>query len=74
MKKKIWTAIVISLLFPYITTLAIGKAAITGNEMGRESVSGRRIFLDRENGGYMDLEDYPEWLPDRYRLTLRRKL
>lgn len=58
MKKKIWTAIVISLLFPYIATLAIGKAAITGNEMGRESVSGRRIFLDRENGGYMDLEDY----------------
>ncbi len=58
MKKKIWTAIVISLLFPYITTLAIGKTAITGNEMGRESASGRRIFLDRDKGGYMDLEDY----------------
>lgn len=58
MKKKIWTALLIGLLFPYITTLAVGGTAVNGNTNREESMSGRRIFLDREQGGYMDLEEY----------------
>lgn len=58
MKKKIWTAIVAGILFPYIVTLAIGEPAITGHEIREKTNSGRRILLDREQGGYVDLEDY----------------
>ena len=58
MKKKIWTAILAGLLFPYIVTLAIGETAITGHEIGEKNNSGRKILLDREQGGYVDLEDY----------------
>ena len=58
MKKKIWTALLIGLLFPYITTLAVGGTAVNGNTNREESMSGRRIFLDREQGGYRDLEEY----------------
>lgn len=58
MKKKIWTAILAGLLFPYIVTLAIGEPAITGHEIREKTNSGRKILLDIEQGGYVDLEDY----------------
>mgnify|MGYP001077261501 CR=1 FL=1 len=57
MKKKIGTAILISFLFPYIITLTVSgtAAAEQSKEAGQ---SGRKIYLDREEGGYVDLEDY----------------
>lgn len=57
MKKKIGTAILISFLFPYIITLTVSgtAAAEQSKEAGQ---SGQKIYLDREEGGYVDLEDY----------------
>ena len=57
MKKKIGTAILNSFLFPYIITLTVSgtAAAEQSKEAGQ---SGRKIYLDREEGGYVDLEDY----------------
>ncbi len=47
----------ISFLFPYIITLTVSgtAAAEQSKEAGQ---SGRKIYLDREEGGYVDLEDY----------------
>ncbi len=57
MKKKIGTAILISFLFPYIITLAVSGTAAAGQHR-EPGQSGRRIYLDRGEGGYVDLEDY----------------
>lgn len=57
MKKKIGTAILLSFLFPYIITLTVSGTAAA--EQSREpGQSGRKIYLDRGEGGYVDLEDY----------------
>ena len=57
MKKKIGTAILISFLFPYIITLTVSGTA-AAEQSKEEGQSGRKIYLDREEGGYVDLEDY----------------
>lgn len=57
MGRKIWTALALGVLTPYVCTLAFsGIAAGEGRENGEGE--GRRILLDREASSYVDLEDY----------------
>ncbi len=56
--KKLWTALIISILIPYGAALVFSGTA-AAEEYAEYSEEGEpRILLDGENGGYVTLEDY----------------
>lgn len=55
--RRIGTGCLLALLIPYIITLVF-TGTIRGEAKQPELVSGKRIVLDREQSGYMDVEEY----------------
>lgn len=55
--RRIWTGCVLALLIPYVVTLA-WSGTIRGNTKQVELISGKKIILDQQNNGYMDVEEY----------------
>lgn len=55
--RKIFLVAVTALFFPFVITLAF-RGTITGTDRKGEMYSGRKILLDRHQGGYVDAEEY----------------
>ena len=59
--RRLWLFGVVAVLFPYVVTLAL-SGAVRGTGGGYSGqgqlTSGRRIRLDRQGKGYVDVEEY----------------
>ncbi|MCI9502942.1 MAG: SpoIID/LytB domain-containing protein [Hungatella sp.] len=56
--RRFWLVCLIAVLFPYVVTLSLGTAMTGTGGRGQGSAAGRKIYLDRQRGGYVDVEEY----------------